>query len=98
MARNLSSVETTTEFSIPDREIRAYPVDAATIELAPHQYLEPEVNRLKEWAIRANCELSTEVMLDSTIAPMPPGIAIAAMLVVSLVIWGGLAGTVALLF
>lgn len=85
------------DFSIPSQASRAYLVDVATVDIAPHRYLEPEVNRLKEWAMRANIEITEETMLNSHVDSLPTGAAIGLMVGLSLLMWGGIAGLIALL-
>ena len=78
----------------PATPARARPIDASDAELADHHYREPEVNRLKEWALRANTELSEEAILNAHVRVLPVGQAIVLMTASSLVLWGIIAAAV----
>lgn len=97
MARLRSITDQSSDLAIPVPTTRRYPVDAATVEIQPHRYLEPEVNRLKEWAMRATVETAEETMLNANVEALPPGLAIGLMIAASLVLWSAVAGAVALL-
>ena len=97
MAKLLPTADQSSDLALPVPTPRRYPIDAASVEMQPHRYLEPEVNRLKEWALWATVESAEETMLNANVEALPPGLAICLMIAASLVLWSAVAGAVALL-
>jgi hypothetical protein len=70
------------------------PVDIANAQLDPAHFTEPEVNRLKEWALGANAELAGERVAGGALDVMPLGRSIMLMVAISLALWGLIAAAI----
>lgn len=77
---------------------RPFLFDAEAPDIEPHRYLEPEVNRLKEWAMRANLEIAEETAMSAHSNTLPTGVAIGLMATVSVAIWVAVASIAMLVF
>lgn len=86
------------DVSMPPRPTVTRPVDLKDAAIGAHHYREPEVNRLKEWAMQATIETAEENMLNAQIQALSPGVAIGLMVTVSVALWGLMAAGIALIF